>query len=112
VTYRSGLLLGGRGLLGQFQTARVSGSAGEDAPLGATLDGGFELNTSADHATTILHGGKVEMRRVGGAALGWPYLTFKCWSGDLEVALDVFLDGLTRGPIAFFELRNQPVIKP
>jgi hypothetical protein len=51
------------------------------------------------------------MGRGWGKECGGPYLTLKCWSGELEVALDVFLDGLTRGTIAFFELRNQPVIK-
>jgi len=41
----------------------------------------------------------------------WTYLTLECRAGDLVVALDVLFDGLARGTVAFFELRNQLMIK-
>ena len=62
-------------------------------------------DTSADQATSTRgHGGDKEIG--GRCGRDWTYLTLECRAGDLVVALDVLLDGLARGTVAFFELQK------
>ena len=54
-----------------------------------------------------------EIRGLEGSAGEATYLTLECWARELVIALDIFLDGLAGGTVAFFELGNQPtMIKP
>jgi len=79
----------------------VSCSGGENTGIKSSLDCSFELDHVSNHVTT----NETTWENTEGRSTGkGTYLSIKVACGYFVVALDVFLEGLTGGSVAFFEL--------